>query len=151
LKNFLKIIYQFYAINKYVAKLKVYPWQSFVAPGLAAILNYLIFETVARLIFHEDILTSVILFLLAFFVFFFMYSFFVGWFGGWDNNTLKEFERAAFMVKGIGFFARWLYKATEYGSKHSLFHLHNKHPIDIYDKAAVEARELTILKKQLHM
>jgi hypothetical protein len=149
----LKVIYQFWAINRYVTPLKgkIYPWQSFIAPGLAATVNFLIFESFARLIFNYDILTSVVLFISAFFVFIYLYSFFVGFFGGWDNNTLREFERAVQMVKGISLFARWLYASTAFGAKHSFLHLHNKYPVLIYVEASKEARELTILKKQLTM
>jgi hypothetical protein len=120
-----------------------------VAPGIAALINYVVFEAVAVALFRYDMLTAILLFLFVFMVFINLYSFFVGFLGGWDDNTLQEFGRATKMVKGVSYFAKALYKSSEFGARHSLLHLHGKHPVDIYEEAAHEARELTILKKQV--
>jgi hypothetical protein len=94
-----------------------------------------------------SILFVLLLFFVTFFGFLYLYAFFNGFFGGYDKNTIAEFEKSAYMVTGVGFFARMLYKSARLGTKISP--LHNRFPVGIYGEAYQEATELDNIKKKL--
>ncbi|MFW9851289.1 MAG: hypothetical protein ACFFF4_19340, partial [Candidatus Thorarchaeota archaeon] len=81
-------------IRREISAPKLYKWQSYVGPGLAAIINYAILEIIARLIWGgvNDIVSSAILFFIGVFPSLYMYSFFSGLTGTWDERTLQEFK-----------------------------------------------------------
>jgi hypothetical protein len=148
---FVKDIVAWVVIRRTISAPKLYTWQSYIGPGIAAIANYLILELLAQQIWGGvgDILSSALLFFIAVLPSLYMYSFFSGLTGTWDDRTLKEFKRASEMVqiRGIGWLARRFYGSIALGARVSP--LHNRHPIDIYDEAMLEAEELTKEKKQL--
>jgi O-antigen/teichoic acid export membrane protein len=122
-------------------------WQGVVAPLMSAAILFGIFEGLFRLIWKEEIVTSVVILLIGTLLGLYIFAFFASLFGAFDDNTLKELKRATGMAKGFGFMAKPLYKITEWAAKISP--LHNKFPISIYEEAAKEAAELTQEKTQL--
>ncbi len=148
---FIKDIVAWILIRREISAPKLYTWQSYIGPALAALINFGILEVLSRLIWGgvNDLLTSALLFFIGTLPSLFVYSFFSGLTGTWDDRTLKEFRRASDMVRmrGIGWLARRFYGSIALGAK--LSPLHNRFPIDIYDEAMAEAEELTKEKKQL--
>jgi len=122
-----------------------------VGPGLAAVVNYAILEIVSRFIWGgvNDIVTSAILFFIGTLPSLYIYSFISGITGTWDERTLSEFKRASEMVKarGLGWLSRRFYGSIALGA--AISPLHDRYPIDIYDEAMAEAKELTKEKKEL--
>jgi hypothetical protein len=148
---FIKDIVAWVLIRRKISAPKLYTWQSYIGPALAALVNFVLLEVLSRLIWGgvNDILTSALLFFIGTLPSLFVYSFFSGLTGTWDDRTLKEFRRASEMVRmrGIGWLSRRFYGSIALGAEISP--LHNRYPIDIYDEAMAEAEELTKEKKQL--
>ena len=79
-----------------------------------------------------------------------LYYVFLGYFGAFDPNCLEEFNKGTRMViRGARFMARLLYRAVYFGAVVLKSPLHEKYPIDIYDEAMKEAKELTEQKRVL--
>lgn len=133
-------------IRKKITAPKFYVWQTYIGPGLAAIMNFALLEIIAQIIWDNGILSSVLLFFIGTFVSIYWYSFFTGLTGSWDKNTLNEFKRSVDMTGKMRALSYPLYKLAQIGSKSPLF---NRCVIDIYDEAMLEARELTEEKKAL--
>ncbi|TXT53427.1 MAG: conserved membrane protein of unknown function [Promethearchaeota archaeon] len=142
-------------VRKKISNFKIYPYKTFVAPMLSALINGVLLYFLGSFIFSIDmgdkIINTAIIFLLGVFLFMYLYSFLDGLFGGYDDNTLKEFERASNMVKAKGLrgMSRALYKMAAFGAKMSP--LHNKFKVDIYNKGMQEAFELTLEKEILEI
>ncbi|MEJ2248726.1 MAG: oligosaccharide flippase family protein, partial [Candidatus Lokiarchaeota archaeon] len=130
-----------------IIKYKIYWYKTFITPLLSALVNFIVLFFLGNFLWSiemgDKIINTAIIFLIGIFLFMYFFAFLDGLFGGYDNNTLKEFEKATDMVKVpfIGFFPRALYKVAALGAKISP--LHNKLPIDIYEKGMAEAFELT--------
>ncbi len=133
-------------IRKKITAPKFYVWQTYIGPGLAAIMNFALLEIIAQIIWDNGILSSVLLFFIGTFVSIYWYSFFTGLTGSWDKNTLNEFKRSVDMTGKMRALSYPLYKLAQIGSKSPLF---NRCVIDIYEEAMLEARELTEEKKAL--
>jgi hypothetical protein len=148
---FIKDIAAWVLIRRTISAPKLYTWQSYVGPALAGVVNYIVLEAIARAIWTPDILLSAALFFLGTLPSLYIFAFVSGLTGTWDTRTLEEFKRASNMVKmrGIGWLSRRFYGAVALGTRISP--LHNRFPIDIYDEAMAEARELTMEKKQLRL
>ena len=149
---FVKGLVLWIVVKYKITDYKLYPFKSFLTPFLAAIGNYLVLSFVGDLIWTielgDKILNTALIFIIGIFLFMYFFAFLDGLFGGYDDNSLKEFERAANLTKGrFGVFPKALYKAAKVGSKISPFH--NKFKIDIYEEAMQEAYELTLEKKVL--
>ena len=135
-------------IEKKIHRHSWYPWATFIAPGIGAILIYVILYLITKLV-SPNLITVLLIFVLTFFIFLNVYSFFVGFFGGYDKNTIQEFEKSAYMTTGpAGFFSRLLFKSANAGTRISP--LHNRFPITIYEDAYIEANELNSFKKKLY-
>jgi hypothetical protein len=136
-------------IRRVITKPKLYVWQSYVGPALAAVVNYVLLEMIAQYIWDGDIITSALLFFLGTIPSLYLFAFVSGITGTWDSHTLTEFKRAAEMVRirGLGWLARRFYGSVALGARISP--LHNRFPIDIYEEAMIEAEELTREKKKL--
>ena len=79
-----------------------------------------------------------------------LYYVFLGYFGAFDPNSLEEFNKGTKMViPGIRVLARLLYWAVYFGAVVLKSPFHEKYPIDIYDEAIKEAKELTAQKRVL--
>lgn len=136
-------------IRRTISAPKLYLWQSYAGPAIAAIANFLVLEMLAVFIWQGEIVTSAILFFIGVLPSLYLYSFISGLTGTWDTRTVTEFKRASDMVtmRGIGWLARRFYGSIALGSRISP--IHDRFPIDIYDEAMKEAEELTREKKQL--
>jgi len=139
-------------IRKKIHKWPWNVWTAFIAPILAAGVNFLILYygvvyLFVDILFGIGILSAMCLFIVGLFIMEFVYAFFLGLFGGFDNNTLSELDRATAMVTGVRFFARGYYWMSYAGCKISP--LHNKFPVKIYEAAMKEAEELTEIKKKI--
>ncbi|MFX1263540.1 MAG: hypothetical protein ACFFAZ_15775, partial [Promethearchaeota archaeon] len=145
----IKDISMWILIRRSISAPKLYLWQSYAGPGLAAIINFLVLEVLAILLWQGEIVTSAILFFIGVLPSLYLYSFISGLTGTWDTRTVTEFKRASDMVtmRGVGWLARRFYGSIALGARISP--LHNRFPIDIYDEAMKEAEELTREKKQL--
>ena len=145
----IKDISMWILIRRNISAPKLYLWQSYAGPGLAALVNFIVLETLAILIWQGEIVTSAILFFIGVLPSLYLYSFISGLTGTWDTRTVTEFKRASDMVtmRGVGWLARRFYGSIALGARISP--LHNRFPIDIYDEAMKEAEELTREKKQL--
>jgi hypothetical protein len=131
-----------YFVNSRVCfPLRYYPWQSLVAPLLAAVAHYAVLRPITTLIWQGDPITSIIIFLLGILFSYPLYMFFYGLFGGWDDATLGELERAVGMQPSLAFMARLFHSSTALGARWSP--LHGRFPITIRDEAMAEARTLT--------
>ncbi|MHA1654372.1 MAG: hypothetical protein ACTSVT_10325 [Candidatus Thorarchaeota archaeon] len=148
---FIKDVVAWILIRRTISAPKLYVWQSYIGPALAAVANYAALEFISRLIWGgvNDIVTSALLFFLGTLPSLYLYSFVSGLTGTWDDRTMSEFKRASAMVRirGIGWLARRFYGSVALGARISP--LHNRFPIDIYDEAMAEAEELTREKKRL--
>ncbi len=143
-----KIILSWLTIRHKVGKPKAYLWNSWVAPGAAAVLMFIVMLGLTRVFTGWFILVE---FILAIFVFLFVYSFLCGFFGCYDRNTIREYEKATKLVgKPVNVFAVALYKAAALGCKVSPG-LHGRFPIQNFDGAMAEARELEREKLKLKL
>ena len=149
---FIKDIIAWIIIRYKITNYRIHPFTTFVTPILAALINYIVLFFFGELIWMIDLgdklINTALLFIIGIFLFMYFYAFLDGLLGGYDDNTLKEFEKAASMVEGrIGSLPKTLYKAAKAGAKYSPFH--NRFKIDIYEEAMKEAYELTLEKKIL--
>ena len=141
---------------------KFYVWQTYIGPGLAAIVTFVIIETISFILWRgADIvildiggvvislltIMSLVIFFIGTLPALYLYSFFTGLTGSWDKNTLAEFDRATNMTGVLRFLSRPLFHAIRLGAKISP--LHDKYPIDIWEAAFEEAQALTEEKKTL--
>jgi O-antigen/teichoic acid export membrane protein len=152
---FTKDVVAWIIVRYKVSEFKLYPFKTFITPFIAAVINFFILGFFGNLVFGLDlgdkIINTALIFLVGVFIFIFFYAFIEGLLGGYDDNTLEEFEKASQMVKIplIGGFARGIYKSAKLGARISP--LHNKFPIDVYEKGMEEAFELTLEKKRLKL
>jgi O-antigen/teichoic acid export membrane protein len=131
-----------YVVNHRVNfPLHLYRWQTFAAPLLAGVVHYCILRFTTGLLWKNDSMSSILIYVIGVVLSFPLYSFLYGVFGGWDDNTLDDFHRAV----SISNFARpvtWLFwKASTIGAHISP--LHGRFPVRIYDEAMQEASTLT--------
>ncbi|MFX0038106.1 MAG: oligosaccharide flippase family protein [Promethearchaeota archaeon] len=150
---FIKDIIAWLIVRKKIIKFKIYPFKTFIAPVLSAMINFIVLYYLGELIWMIDlgdrIINTAIIFLLGIFVFIFFYAFLDGFLGGYDDNTLEEFQRATSLVttRGIKAFPKTMNKVAKFGCKISPFH--NKFKVDIYEEAMKEAYDLTLEKRIL--
>jgi hypothetical protein len=126
---------------------RFYTWQSLIAPILAGIPHYIVLRWVTGLIWRQDEISSVLIFLVAILPSFPLYAFLYGLFGGWDDETLEELHQAVKLSNFMQPLAWIFWAATALGARISP--LHGRFPIDIRQGALKEARTLTIAKVSL--
>lgn len=132
--------------RKVVPGLKLYGFKSFIAPGLAGIVFYIITLVVIFILgggILGVIIAAAFALVLGPFVFFFLSAVF----GGWSHYGLEEFKRSISIMKVGGFVGKWLYKCCIAGSKISPWK--EKGNMLIYPLAQIEAWELTLEKKKI--
>lgn len=128
-------------------------WQTYIAPLLAAVVNWLILKGILFLVVdvifggENNIINAVILFVIGMFGMEYVYAFLMGLFGGFCDNTLEELDLATEMVTGVHGLTRFYYKMVAAGAKISP--LHNKFKVKVYEAAWKEAEELTAIKKRV--
>ncbi|MHA1680215.1 MAG: lipopolysaccharide biosynthesis protein [Promethearchaeota archaeon] len=144
----LKVSLCWFTIRRKVAKPKVYLWNSWIAPGIAATIMFVVMYALTFVFTGWLILAE---FMLAIFLFLFVYSFLCGLLGCYDDNTLAEYKKAASMVgKPLRIFAMGMYSFAEWGCKASP-KLHNRFPLDRFEDAMSEARDLEKEKLKLEI
>jgi len=126
---------------------RFYAWQSLIAPILAGITHYMILRWVTGMIWHQDEISSILIFLVAILPSFPFYAFLYGLFGGWDDETLEELHQAVKLSNFMRPLAWVFWAATALGAHISP--LHGRFPIDIRQGALKEASTLTIEKVPL--
>lgn len=135
-------------IYRYVTRPKAYWLVVWISPAVSALVVYALFEyVVAPLVWHGDLITTALLFLIALFGGLYLYAFIAGFLGHWDRNTIAELDKATRMVKVVSILARTLYHSSRAGYK--LCPFKDKHPVDVFTEAMREAHELEIEKKVL--
>ncbi len=129
---------------------KHYWYKVWIAPLISAVLSFGIFYGVSLLFGDINIIKTIIIFLFGFMVSQPLYYAFLGYFGAFDPNSLEEFNKGTKMIMpGIRSLARSLYWAVYFGAVILKSPFHEKYPIDIYDEAIQEAKELTEQKRIL--
>ncbi len=120
---------------------RFYIWQSLVAPVLAGVVHFAFVRWIGGLVWREDQVSSVLMFLLGILPSYPVFAFLYGLFGGWEDEGLAELRRA---VNLSGFMRplAWLFwGATRLGA--SLSPLHGRFPITVRAAAMDEAQLLT--------
>lgn len=136
-------------IRKKITAPKMYYWQTWIAPGIAAFVNWALLESFARVMWKGDLLTSILLFFIAVLVFIVIYGFLLGFFGAWDENEMKELELAKQIGhRGLNYFTSVLYWAAQFAFKIKSPFI-GKSKIDIWEQAQEEMDELDRMKKKL--
>jgi len=131
---------------KLIIRPRIYWWQSFVAPFLAAAVTYLALRSLGDLLWRSDIVASMLLFFIAILPSLPFFCFFNGLFGGWEDHGLLELRKAASMSSFARPFSWMIYWSTYWGARISP--LHNRFPM-VVSPALAEARSLTKEKVSL--
>jgi hypothetical protein len=146
-----KTITAYVHIHRNIIPLRINRWQTFVAPILSGLTIFALLMICVSVIlpYFRTIMPFTPAIILAIFllivVLLFGYLPLTALFGGWDDQSLKEFRRAAWMSGPSKFYVWPMYKLTEWFCRHSK--LHNRYPIES-DEALQEATELLELKKK---
>ena len=126
---------------------RFFSWQPLVAPLLVAGVHFAWVRWLTGLIWQNDEISSVLIFLIGILPSFPVYLFLYGFFGGWDYDTLGEFQNAVSLT-GFARPLAWLFwKSTQLGAV--LSPIHNRFPIQIRAEAMLEAQALTAEKVKL--
>jgi len=142
-----KDILSYFVNNRFCFRQKYYFWQSLFAPILAGLANYAILRWVTGLVWHNDQLTSVLIFFIAIVPSFPIFAFFYAFFGGWDEDTLEEVRKAAGLASFMKPLAWLFWKASDVGARISP--LHGRFPITNRAAALAEAKALQAEKVSL--
>ncbi len=127
----------------------MYFWQTWIAPAIAALLNWFLLESFAKWFWKMDLITSIGLFFFAVLGFINLYGFLLGFFGAWDENEMKELEFALKIGhKAINYFIFFVYHSARlaYIVKSPFI---GKSKIDIWEQAQMEMEQLQLMKKKL--
>jgi O-antigen/teichoic acid export membrane protein len=138
-----KNVVAWWANRRLIMPFRIYWWQTAVAPLLAGAANGILLRLLGGAMGGAEInqITAVILFIVALLPSLPVFCFFSGLFGGWDDAGLAELRRAA-GLSSLGKPMAWLiYQASALGAL--LSPLHGRFPLDMYEEARVEARDLT--------
>jgi O-antigen/teichoic acid export membrane protein len=138
---FTKDIVTYFVNNKLCYRQSCYFWQSLTAPLLAGVAHYAVVRWVGGLIWHNNQVTSILMFLVAILFSYPVYAFFYGLLGGWDDDNLNEVKRAVELSSFMKPLAWLFWAATALGARISP--LHGRFPILIRSAALKEARSLT--------
>ncbi|MGE5224899.1 MAG: hypothetical protein ACM3PY_20890, partial [Omnitrophica WOR_2 bacterium] len=120
---------------------RFYFWQSLAAPLLAGIVHYSILRWFTGLIWQQDQVTSVLIFLIGILLSFPLFMFLYGLFGGWDPATLDELHQAVPLSNFMKPMSWIFWVSTAAGARYSP--IHGMFPIGIRAAALEEARSLT--------
>ncbi|MHA1791762.1 MAG: hypothetical protein ACTSVI_03895 [Promethearchaeota archaeon] len=151
--SFIKLVISWIYINKFIVKVKLAIWQSFVAPLIPGILSIVTGYAWGIFIFPElslalgPIIAAAISILIAF-LFGLIFNFIIlyGFFGGWDEHTLAVFKEAVYISGPSRVLFIPVYKITKVLLKYSKFY--NRFPMD-YKDAEREMIELMIQREKV--
>jgi len=142
-------------VRKKIIKFRIHPYKSFIAPGISAIINFIVLYIFGEILWGipmgDKILNTFIIFFLGIFIFLFIFAFIDGFLGGYDENTIMELERASLLVttRFLKFFPKTLFRMARLGHKISPFR--SKFKITMYEEAMKEAYDLTLEKRILEI
>jgi O-antigen/teichoic acid export membrane protein len=137
-----------YFVNSRICfPLRYFAWPSLIAPLVAGALHYVFLRWLTGLIWRNEPVTSILIFLIGILFSYPVYTFFYGLLGGWDDATLGELGRAVDMQPSLRFMAWLFHRSTALGARWSP--LHNRFPIAIRVGAMEEAASLTAEKVDL--
>lgn len=137
----MKDIVAYFINHRFCFPQRFYIWQSLAAPLLAGATHYLALRWITSLIWQEDQLTSVLIFLIGILFSYPLFAFLYGLFGGWDDDTLAELHHSATLSSFMRPFSIVFWAATRFGAR--LSPLHGRFPITIRTAAMAEASTLT--------
>jgi len=137
LKNFTS----YWVVNRYCYPQRFFFWQTLAAPIIAGTIHYSILRWVTGLLWNEDPLTSLLVYIIGLIPSFPVYAFFYAVLGGWDDKGLADFRRAVDLSNFARPVAWLLWKASNFGAQISP--LHGMYPISVYEEAMKEAESLT--------
>ncbi len=135
-----KGIVTYFVNDRLCFRQRFYFWQSLAAPLLAGAVHYLFLRWLTGLIWQQDQITSIVIFLLGILPSFPIYAFLYGLFGGWDPDTLEELHQSIPLSSFMRPLAWLFWKSTATGARFSP--LHGRFPISIRPLALEEARGL---------
>jgi O-antigen/teichoic acid export membrane protein len=131
----------YYVNHRLCYRQRFFAWQSVIAPLLAGAAHYGWLRWFTGLIWRQDQITSVLIFLVGILLSYPIYIFLYGLAGGWDRDTLAELDSATALTGFARPLARVFYASTALGAR--LSPLHNRFPVTIREAALAEARSLT--------
>ena len=146
----IKVILNFYYVNKKIVRVKIPVWQTWIAPAISALINYGFTYLIYLFIFIPlnqtygmipALITMIVLGVVILPVF--VYTPLTVFFGGWDEESLATMKRAVKISGPSKFLTVPMYKILELMVKISP--LHNKFVFDATE-AIKEARELMEIK-----
>jgi len=138
----------YFVAHKFCFPQRFYFWQSLGAPILAAGLHYLFLSAIAKFVWQQDEISSIVLFFIGLLPAMPIFFFFYALVGGWDDAGLDEVAEASRLTGFLYQVVRIVFVLpSRWGAK--LSPLHNRFPITMRDSAIEEARLLTEQKVKL--
>ena len=123
-----------------VLRVRLFPYQMFIAPALAGLLNFALWRLVALGLGSSGAVVVSTAFFCASLLSFVLTFFFVGLVGGYDQAFRGELEQASTMTGALRPITRLFYHAAAAGLRLSPWH--DRFPVSIAAEAAAEGREL---------
>ncbi len=143
----LKSLVAWHVIMFRVVRVRIYLWQTVVAPVLAGALLYGFLHALSSWLWTPGLSSSAWLLALALVPTLPLYGFLTALAGGWDRGTLAELCRTVAM-SGPAYPIAWLlYQGVRFGAR--LSPLHGRFPMAIRPLAEEEARALTLRRTPL--
>lgn len=143
----LKVVGAWIVNHWLILRLRVFPWQMFVAPALAGVGNFIILRLLSDALGLSGRFTVSALFLIGALVSFFICFFFCGLAGGFDRASSAELQRAVAMTGPLRPLTRLFYLAARAGW--ALSPLHGRFPVSIEGQARQEAQALESRRREM--
>lgn len=137
---FARILPAWWLLRRYVARPRLYPWQTLLVPLATGLTLMLVYRGAGWLVWDGTKTTTLLLVVFGIAIGTPLGFFVSGLYGGWDDANLAETERAAALTRFARPGAMLLQRAARLGSR--LSPLHNRFRIDLVDDAARESAEL---------
>lgn len=126
---------------RWILRPRLYLWQSFVAPALAAAVNYGLLRLVGGWLWRGEAWSSLLLLILALIASLPFYTLLTALLGGWDQGGIDDLAQAV-RLSGLGRpLAGLVYRAARLGARRSP--LHGRFAMTIRPAALQEAASLT--------
>ena len=136
----LKVTVAWIINHRVIVRLRLFPWQMFIAPTLAGVANFLMLRLVGHLLGFTGRWEVVILFFASALLSFFVCFFVTALLGGMDHAFAEEMDQASRMTGWLRPLTRLFYLVSRAGW--SLSPLHNRFPITLHPAAMEQAHEL---------
>jgi O-antigen/teichoic acid export membrane protein len=143
----LKDFVSYYVNHRYCFPQRFYFWQSLAAPLLAGVVHFAWLRWLTGLLWHQDQITSMLIFFIGIVPSFPIYMFVYSLFGGWDHDTLAELKQAVDLTGMFRPLVWVIWAVTWLGAR--LSPLNGRFPISIRQDALLEAQSLTAEKVKL--